>query len=197
MSRSNLFLFLTLSSSSGLTWITESRASRKKKRVRKSVIHADADRHGAPRRSSSDERDIRASEREIESEREVRRGELNLVKVRSTWSRLFYQSTSFFYGIALYAMAPRFGRLVWLFPWSRRSGPTRAVVVSPSFTVLPWQLLGHKAYYYATIGQCINELGNRRNLNRIGLCFYRLTDSTDILTNYLYLFFPEFYIGQS
>lgn len=50
---SRLVSFLALSSSSASTWITESLASRKKKRVRKSVIHADADRHGVPRRSSS------------------------------------------------------------------------------------------------------------------------------------------------
>jgi len=112
------------------------------------------------------------------------------VKVRSTWSRLFYQATSFFYGIALYAMAPRFGLTISMI--HDRSGPTRAVVVSPSFTVLPWQLLGHKAYHYATIGQCINKLGNRRNLYRIGLCFYRLTDSTDISHElFISFFFPE------
>lgn len=38
----------------------------------------------------------------------------------------------------------------------------RVIVISLSFTVLPWRLLGHEAYHYATIGQLINELGNRR-----------------------------------
>lgn len=48
----SLGLFLTLSIQLRSTWISESFASRKKKRLRKSVIYADANRHGVPRRSS-------------------------------------------------------------------------------------------------------------------------------------------------
>jgi len=62
--------FFTLFSFFGLTWITESLVSRKKKRVRKSVIHVHADRHGTPHRSLwvRRERYMGLGERENESE---------------------------------------------------------------------------------------------------------------------------------
>lgn len=98
---------------------------------------------------------LRERERERERKRDretdlirARRDKLNLVKVRSTVPVILSIYFFFLQHCTQWHRA-RFGYLVWLFPWSR-SGPTRAAVVSPSFTGL---LLGYEAYHYATIGQ--------------------------------------------
>lgn len=116
------------------TW-TESLVSYKKKRMRKSVIYTLMQivtvLGTVPRRWGSPE---------SESEREVNRalrGKFNLVKVWSTRSRAAILSIRLFLrrDVALYAMAPRFGRLVWLFYNPVGRGRLRAAAVSPSFTV--------------------------------------------------------------